>query len=51
MPPTAAPPIIRATLPGPLDPRWSRLAGLQVDATTVTIDPGYWFRFESPSWL
>jgi hypothetical protein len=51
MPPTAAPPTIRATLPGPLDPRWSRLAGLQVDATTVTIDPGYWFRFESRSWL
>jgi hypothetical protein len=51
MPPTAAPPIIRAALPGPFDPRWSRLAGLEVDATTITLDPGYWFRFESPSWL
>ena len=51
MTPTAAPPTIRATLPGPLDPRWSRLTGLHVDGTTVTIDPDYWFRFESPSWL
>jgi hypothetical protein len=49
--PTAAPPVIRTTLPGPLDPRWTRLAGLEVDGSTVTIDPGYWFRFESPSWL
>ena len=48
---TAAAPVIRATLPGQLDPRWSRLAGLQVDGTTITISPAYWFRFESPSWL
>ena len=50
MPSTAAPPVIRATLPGPLDPRWSRLPGLHADGTTVTLDPGYWFRFENPSW-
>ena len=48
---TAALPVIWATLPSPLDPRWSRLAGLHVDGATVIIDPGFWFRFESPSWL
>jgi hypothetical protein len=51
MSPLAAPPVIRATLPISLDPRWSRLPGLQVDGSTVTIDPGHWFRFESASWL
>jgi hypothetical protein len=51
MTPTAAPPFIRATLPGPLDPRWSRLPGLEVDGSTVTLAPDYWFRFENPSWL
>jgi hypothetical protein len=51
MPPTAAPPVIRATLPGPFDPRWSRLTGLEIDGSTITIDPEYWFRFENPSWL
>jgi hypothetical protein len=51
MSPTAAPPVIRATLPAPLDPGWSRLASLEVHGSTLTIDPGYWFRFENPSWL
>jgi hypothetical protein len=51
MSPTAAPPVIRATLPAPLDPRWSRLPGLEIDGSTVTIDPGHWFRFENPTWL
>jgi hypothetical protein len=51
MSPTTAPPVIRATLPGPLDPRWSRLTGLEVDGSTVTLAPDYWFRFERPSWL
>jgi hypothetical protein len=51
MSPVTAPPVIRATLPAPLDPRWSRLPGLQVEGSTVTIDPGHWFRFEDPTWL
>jgi hypothetical protein len=46
-----APPIIRATLPGPLDPRWSLLDGLEIDGTTVTIHPGHWIRYENPTWL
>jgi hypothetical protein len=32
MSPTTAPPVIRATLLGPLDPRWSRLSGLESTA-------------------
>jgi hypothetical protein len=48
---TAAPPVIRATLPGPLDPRWSRLPGLRVDGCQVTLQPEYWLRFEDQSWL
>jgi hypothetical protein len=39
MSPTAAPPIIRATLPGP---RWSRLTGLEADGSTVTLAPASW---------
>ena len=50
MSPTAAPPVIVATLPGPLDPRWSHLSGLETDGNTVTLAPDYWLRFESPSW-
>jgi len=45
-----APSLIRAELPAPLDPRWSRLPGLDVDGHTVTLAPDYWFRFESQSW-
>jgi hypothetical protein len=48
---TTDPPVLRANLPGPLDPRWSRLPGLTVDGPAITIEPGYWFRFESPVWL
>jgi hypothetical protein len=48
---TTAPPAIRATLPGPLDPRWSRLTGLEVEGSVITLAPDYWFRFESQSWL
>jgi hypothetical protein len=51
MSPTTAPPVIRATLPAPLDPRWSRLPGLQTDGSTITLEPGYWFRYENPAWL
>jgi hypothetical protein len=51
MSPTVAPPVIRAALPGSLDPRWSRLPGLEADGSTVTLGPGFWFRFENPSWL
>jgi hypothetical protein len=51
MSPTIAPPVIRATLPAPLDPRWSRLPGLEVDGSTLTLAPDYWFRFESQSWI
>jgi hypothetical protein len=47
-----APPLIRAELPGPVDHRWSRLPGIQVDGATVTINPAdYFFRFDSSSWL
>lgn len=48
---TTAPPVIQATLPGPLDPRWSRLPGLGIEGNVLTLAPDYWFRFESPSWL
>jgi hypothetical protein len=48
---TTAPPVIQATLPEPLDPRWSRLPGLEVEGNVLTLAPEYWFRFESPSWL
>jgi len=48
---TTAPPVIRATLPGPLDPRWSRLPGLEIDGSALTITPGHWLRFENPVWL
>jgi hypothetical protein len=51
MPSTTASPVIRATLSGPLDPRWSRLPGIDIDGTTVTLEPAWWFRFESPAWL
>lgn len=48
---TTATPAIRATLPGPLDPRWSRLPGLGVEGNVLTLAPEYWFRFENPNWL
>lgn len=48
---TITAPAIRATLPGPLDPRWSRLPGLTVEGDTVTIEPAHWFRFEEPTWI
>ncbi len=38
------------TLPGQLDRRWSRLTGLEVEGSTLTISPEYWFRCEDPSW-
>ncbi|ATM24706.1 hypothetical protein SMD44_p10207 (plasmid) [Streptomyces alboflavus] len=39
-------------LPEAFTPEWSRLDGITVDGTTVTVDPGqYFFRYESPSWL
>jgi hypothetical protein len=44
--------LITTELPGPLDPRWSRLPGIAVDGSTVTISPDdYFFRFDSCSWL
>src|SRR5262249_7963107 len=51
MSPITAPSAIRATLPGPLDPRWSRLTGLEIDGNVITIAPDYWFRFENQSWI
>lgn len=42
---------IAVQLPGDIDPRWSRLPGIQVDGRTVTVNPEeYFFRFESSSW-
>lgn len=50
--PTTAPALIKAELPGTVDPRWSRLPGIEVDGTTVTINPAdYFFRFDDSSWL
>jgi outer membrane murein-binding lipoprotein Lpp len=47
---TTAPALITAALP--VDPRWSRLPGIEADGRTVTISPAdYFFRFESCSWL
>jgi hypothetical protein len=51
MSPVTALPVIRATLPAPIDPRWSRLPGLEIDGSTVTLEPGYWLRFENPTWF
>lgn len=48
---TAAPPLMKAVLPGELDPRWGRLPGLEVSGATLTITPDYWFRCESQSWV
>lgn len=49
---TIAPALITAEMPGTLDPRWSRLPGIQVDGRSVTISPAdYFFRFGSCSWL
>ncbi|MEO3852633.1 hypothetical protein ABGB09_34290 [Streptomyces sp. B8F3] len=43
---------ISVDLPQALDERWSRLPGIQVDGTRLTIDPAeYFFRFESNTWL
>lgn len=48
----AAPALITAELPCPLDPRWGRLPGIDVDGRIITISPAdYFFRFESCSWL
>ena len=47
---TAAP--ITVQLPEAIDPRWSRLPGIQVDGSTVTVNPEeYFFRFDSHTWL
>jgi hypothetical protein len=44
--------LITVDLPGHVDPRWSRLPGISVDGSTVTISPAdYFFRFDSASWL
>jgi hypothetical protein len=46
---TAAPIVVQ--LPEEIDPRWSRLKGVQVDGRNVTIDPvEYFFRFNSHTW-
>lgn len=46
---TAAPITVR--LPEAIDPRWSRLPGIQVDGSTVTVNPEeYFFRFDSHTW-
>lgn len=43
---------ISVDLPQAFDERWSRLPGIQVDGTRLTIDPAeYFFRFESNTWL
>lgn len=50
--PTTAPALIKAELPGAVDPRWSRLPGIEVEGTTVTMSPAdYFFRFDDSSWL
>jgi hypothetical protein len=49
--PTATPPVMQMILPGQLDPRWARLPGLELSGTTLTINPDYWFQFESQSWV
>jgi hypothetical protein len=51
MQPTTAPPVIRATLPGPLDPRWSRLPGLTTNGNDLTLTPDFWLQFADPTWL
>jgi hypothetical protein len=52
MPATTVPTVISVELPEAIDPRWSRLPGIQVDGRTVQITPAdYFFRFDSRSWL
>jgi len=48
---TTAPPIIQATLPGAIDLRWSRLPGLSVSGSQLTLEPAYWIKYEDPTWL
>lgn len=50
MSPATSSPAIGAILPGPLDPRWARLPGLEIVGNAVTIAEDYWFRFQSPTW-
>jgi hypothetical protein len=46
---TGAPIVVQ--LPEEVDPRWSRLPGIQVDGHTVTVNPDeYFFRFDSHTW-
>jgi hypothetical protein len=41
-----------ATLRAPFTPGWSRLAGLTVDGSTLTVDPSaFFFRYENPTWI
>ncbi|GAA1863890.1 hypothetical protein [Myceligenerans crystallogenes] len=44
--------LIRVDLPEAFDPRWSRLPGIEVEGTRITLDPAqYFFRFDEASWL
>ncbi|MFD4480423.1 hypothetical protein ACFWPU_30510 [Streptomyces sp. NPDC058471] len=39
-------------LPEPFTPEWSRIDGITVNGTTITVDPArYFFRYENPTWL
>jgi hypothetical protein len=44
--------VIRAVLPEPFSPRWSRLAGVTVEGNVLSIDATrYFLRYENPTWI